>query len=78
MESRVGQLLCVTSKEFIQSFRHPCSHRYLLQNWWRYVEMYAEYLKASGATLYYVETKQTNIPESKNYAECEAVDKPDS
>ena len=59
---------------------------FLLQNWWKdkqFVEVDAGYLKACGAKLYSVQTAQTGIPntfpvQTKSYAECEDVDKPET
>jgi hypothetical protein len=58
---------------------------FLLQNWWRqsqFVEVSEAYLKACGATVYFVETKQTRIPDEfpvqlRLVAENESVDKPE-
>jgi hypothetical protein len=60
---------------------------YLLQNWWeqkQFVEVSAAYLKASRATVTFVETPQTAIPEEyavtfAKFAETEVyLDKPDA
>lgn len=58
---------------------------FLLQNWWekkQFVEVDANYLKASGAYFTFIETPQTAIPSSFSYTygkyhELEAVDKPE-
>jgi hypothetical protein len=60
---------------------------YLLQNWWedkQFVEVSAEYLEACRATVTFVETPQTAIPEEfpatfAEFAETEVyLDKPDA
>ena len=59
---------------------------FLLQNWRKdkqFVDVDARYLKACGAKLYSVKTEQTRITDrfpvqTKSYAECEDVDKPES
>jgi len=56
---------------------------YLLQNWWKtkqFVEIDEDYLKKSGATIYFVETPQIEIPTNfprvdGRYFELEAIDK---
>eukprot|EP01127_Copromyxa_protea_P011319 TRINITY_DN283_c0_g1_i15.p1 TRINITY_DN283_c0_g1~~TRINITY_DN283_c0_g1_i15.p1 ORF type:complete len:325 (+),score=56.83 TRINITY_DN283_c0_g1_i15:181-1155(+) len=58
---------------------------FLLQNWWekkQFVEVDADYLKASGAYFTFIETPQTGIPDTFSYTygkyhELEAVDKPE-
>jgi hypothetical protein len=52
---------------------------YLLQNWWeekQFVEVDEEYLKYSGAIVYFIETPQTKIPEhfATNYASYFSLD----
>ena len=59
---------------------------YLLQNWWKskqFVEVDEEYLKRSGATVYFVKTPQDEIPTQfpttqSLYAENENLDKSES
>jgi hypothetical protein len=59
---------------------------FLVQNWWpqmQFVEISAEYLEACKATLYYVETPQTEIPKNfpvqhHMFADNENVDKPEN
>jgi len=54
-----------------------------LQNWWKkkqFVEVDAAYLKHSGASVWFIETPQTGLPEDfavnyANFYELEAIDK---
>eukprot|EP00051_Salpingoeca_urceolata_P008209 m.104233 g.104233 ORF g.104233 m.104233 type:complete len:331 (+) comp15634_c0_seq1:345-1337(+) len=58
---------------------------FLLQNWWgqkQFVEVDEEYMKRCGATVYFIETPQTGIPEqlptnTGHFFETEATDKPE-
>lgn len=58
---------------------------YLLQNWWeekQFVEVDEDYLKYSGAVLYFIETPQTKIPENfatsyGSYFALDGIDKPE-
>lgn len=59
---------------------------FLLQNWWKekqFVEVDASYLKHSGASVWFIETPQTDVPKDfavnyANFYELEAVDKEES
>jgi len=56
---------------------------YLLQNWWKkkqFVEVRQDYLKASGAILFFIETPQHTIPQvfqTHNGKFFESLDKPE-